>query len=156
MRSRARPAVSPSGEASGKRQGDGRRFQKKIMNSTYFSGEAAPASVQPADSKLPTEKEIALATHCANRQLATERVLELLRAKFPRQYELAEIVGRWIWLDLQAPRQPAAQLWRLGFHWNKRRSLWQHPCGEAAPFSVHFGDPRGKYGSRFAADLQPN
>jgi len=129
------------------------------MTTTNNKNEAsAPASVQKSSvSKTSSaEKAKAFAVHCANRQLKTEKVLELLRAKFPRQYELAEVVGRWIWLDCQAKRQQAATLWQMGFHWNKRRSLWQHPCGAFAPFSVHSGDPRSKYGSRFTADLHPN
>ena len=156
MRCRARRAVSRTSEASSKRQDDGQRFQKKVMKTTKSKSEAsAPANVRPSSVSKSTAKEIALAAHCANRQLATEKVLELLRSKFPRQYELAEIVGRWIWLDVPAKSRPAAKLWTLGFHWNKRRALWQHPCGAFAPFSVHTGDPRRKYGSRFAADIKP-
>jgi hypothetical protein len=154
MRFRARPAVSPTGEASGTRQGDGRRFQKKIMKSKNLLSEAAPASVCPADSKMKAVKSKALVTHCANRGLTTEKVLELLRTKFPRQYEFAEIVGRWIWLDASG-RNHAEALWKLGFHWNRRRAVWQHPCGAFAPFSSHSGDPRRRYGSRFASDSQP-
>lgn len=89
--------------------------------------------------------------HYANRQLTTEKVLELLREKFPRQWEFAEVVGRWIWLDSSAGSHAA--LWPLGFHWNRRRAVWQHPCGAFAPFAVHTGDPRSKYGSRPASKM---
>ena len=44
---------------------------------------------------------------------------------------------------------------RLGFHWNQRRCVWQHPCGACAPFAAHPQDPRSKYGSYYAADLKP-
>jgi hypothetical protein len=89
----------------------------------------------------------------ANRELKNEAVLNLLKTQLPQQYELAEIVGRWIWLDVPRNKYRAAvnTLWRLGFHWNQRRHVWQHPCGVFAPYTPHPGDPREKYGSHFAA-----
>ena len=128
MRCRARLAVSPISEASSKRQGDGQRFQKKAMNTTNLKNEAAaPANVRPSS----VSKTRAFAAHAANRELSLQKVLDLLKAQLPTQYELAEIVGRWIWLDFPARSHRAAAnaLWRLGFHWNQRRCLWQHPCG---------------------------
>jgi len=91
-----------------------------------------------------------------NRSLDTETLLIVLRAKTPRFFELAEVVGKWVWIQFQ--QQPAVELRRqlaeLGFHWNNARQTWQHPCGlyrhEALPF-----DPRQKYGSYFAADVMP-
>jgi hypothetical protein len=93
----------------------------------------------------------------ANRELPTQTVLDLLKAQLPRQYELAEIVGKWIWLEFPAASHRAATsvLMRLGFHWNQRRGVWQHPCKACAPFAAHPQDPRAKYGSYFAADLKP-
>jgi hypothetical protein len=152
MRSRARLAVSPISEASSKRQGDGQRFQKKAMTTTNFKNEAAaPASVRPSS----VSKTRAFAAHAANRELSTQTVLALLKAQLPTQYELAEIVGQWVWLDFPARTHRAAAnvLWRLGFHWNQRRCLWQHPCGACAPYNVHSGDPRQKFGSRSVATL---
>jgi len=89
--------------------------------------------------------------------LPTQNVLDFLRTRLPQQYELAEIVGKWIWLAFPATsnRAVASTLWRLGFHWNQRRCVWQHPCGACAPFAAHPRDPRTKYGSYFAADIQP-
>jgi hypothetical protein len=91
------------------------------------------------------------AQHNANRRLSTQTVLEYLRTKLPQHYELAEIVGSWIWIELSPARQEAIAtvLWDLGFHWNKRRQVWQHPCGMFEPFTPHPADPRSKYGSRF-------
>jgi hypothetical protein len=88
-----------------------------------------------------------------NRSLPTERILELLRRWMPRQYELAEIVGRWIWLTFPEPpdEQVRGQLSQFGFHWNNTRKCWQHPCGQFATEGSG-ADPRQKYGSRFAAD----
>ena len=89
-----------------------------------------------------------------NRSLDTETLLAVLRGSTPRFFELAEVVGRWVWIQF-ADRQPnevTRILAELGFHWNDARRAWQHPCGlyrhEAASF-----DPRKKYGSYFAADL---
>jgi hypothetical protein len=83
--------------------------------------------------------------------------LDYLRAQLPQQYELAEIVGRWIWLEFPkaSHRAAANTLWRLGFNWNQRRCVWQHPCGACAPYAAHPADPRIKYGSYFVADVKP-
>jgi hypothetical protein len=43
--------------------------------------------------------------------------------------------------------------WALGFHWNQRRGVWQHPCGSFNPFGIHPADPRAKYRSYFPADV---
>jgi hypothetical protein len=157
MRFRARLVVSPSSEASSQRQGDGQRFQKKAMKTTNQTIEAsAPANVRPAVAKSSIEQQRAFATHIAHRELPTLKVLELLKAQLPQQYELAEIVGRWIWLDfpVNSHRAAANTLWRLGFHWNQRRCLWQHPCGATAPYNIHSGDPRSRYGSRSATSFK--
>jgi hypothetical protein len=90
-----------------------------------------------------------------NRSLDTQTFLAVLRGRAPRFFELAEVVGKWVWI--QFGEQPATeirqQLAELGFHWNNARQSWQHPCGmfcdERAPF-----DPRKKYGSYFAADAK--
>ena len=87
-----------------------------------------------------------------NRQLPVQRVLEILRRWMPRQYELAEVVGKWIWITF--PDQPLervrAELSQLGFHWNNTRKCWQHPCGETLPRGQQ--EPREKYTSFFPAD----
>ena len=94
--------------------------------------------------------------HCANRRLSTDKVLNYLRTRLPQQYGLTEVVGKWVWLDVSPARKPglASLLWALGFHWNQRRGVWQHPCGSFNPFGIHPADPRAKYRSYFPADLQ--
>jgi hypothetical protein len=122
------------------------------MKTTNYQIEAtAPANVRPSS----VSKTRTFAAHNANRELPTQTVLDLLKAQLPKQFELAEIVGRWIWLDFPARTHRAAAntLWRLGFHWNQRRCLWQHPCGACAPYFVHSGDPRRKFGSQLAANF---
>jgi hypothetical protein len=124
------------------------------MKTTIQSIKAsAPANVRP--SSVPKTRQLAFVAHCANRQLATRTVLKLLRAQLPGQYELAEIVGKLIRLEFSAVSHRAAAntRWRLGFHWNQRRCVWQHPCGAGTPYNnIHSDDPRAKYSSRFAAE----
>jgi hypothetical protein len=142
----------PICEASSKRQGDGQRFQKKAMKTTNQKIEAsAPANVRPSSV---SKSNVA---HFANRGLSTESVLNFLRSKLPQQYALAEVVGKWVWLDASPARKPvmAKMLWALGFHWNQRRGVWQHPCGKFDPLGSHPTDPRAKYRSYFPADAQP-
>ncbi|HWV98521.1 MAG TPA: hypothetical protein VNZ64_02395 [Candidatus Acidoferrum sp.] len=87
-----------------------------------------------------------------NRHLPVDRVLAVLRRWMPHQYELAEVVGKWIWIAF--PEQPVervrADLSQLGFHWNNTRKCWQHPCGETLPRGQQ--EPREKYATYFPAD----
>lgn len=70
----------------------------------------------------------------ANRKLPTKRVLEVLKRWMPRQYRIATVVGDWIWISFfEVPiPQIRQELSQLGFHWNRKRQLWQHPCGKFA------------------------
>ena len=79
--------------------------------------------------------------------MPTPKVLSLLHQQLPAAYRLAEVVGKWIWVQFK--EQPAAeirqQLAQLGFHWNRERQAWQHPCGQ---FSLGSNaDPHEKYSS---------
>jgi hypothetical protein len=87
----------------------------------------------------------------ANRELPTDQVLDLLERRLRRAYELAEVVGRWVWVAFSEPQdqQTTAELSQLGFHWNSRRKVWQHPCGV---FKGEPVDPRSKYQSFHPAD----
>jgi hypothetical protein len=138
-------------------------FKKKAMKTTKSKKEAsAPANVRPSNSvsktgnegKQPEQKQKDFIKHCDNRKLSTETILDYLRTKLPKQYEVAEVVGRWIWLEASAKGGIAATLWLCGFHWNKRRGVWQHPCGEFGSGGSHPTDPRQKYRSHFPADLK--
>jgi hypothetical protein len=97
---------------------------------------------------------IDLAARRYNRGLPTERVLRLLQSKAPRFWEVAEVVGKWVWIRFEGkqPRQITAELAELGFHWNNRRQVWQHPCGQVMNRANY--DPRRRYGSYFPADRQ--
>lgn len=114
-----------------------------------------PRSAAAPNPHRPVAPAIDFARRRANRSLSTPQVLALLRTEAPRFYDLAEIVGSWVWIQF-ADKQPShitAALAELGFHWNPKRQSWQHPCGTVTTGSPQ--DPRAKYGSRHAADLQP-
>ena len=78
--------------------------------------------------------KIDLALRRANRALNTEKLLALLHSETPNFFQIAEVVGKWVWI--QFGEIPAAeirqQLAQLGFHWNNIRQSWQHPCGTIA------------------------
>jgi hypothetical protein len=97
--------------------------------------------------------KIDLALRRANRALNTEKLLALLCSETPRFFAVAEVVGKWVWIQFNAI--PAAeirqQLAQLGFHWNNSRQSWQHPCDTIADERADY-DPRRRYGSYFAAD----
>ena len=128
-------------------------IKKKLMKNKLSVEAAAPANAV----QLSPNKQTGFVRHCANRGLSTEKVLNYLRTHLPSQYELAEVVGKWIWLDVSPASQPhlAKVLWTLGFHWNHRRGVWQHPCGKFDPLGSHPSDPRSKYRSFYPADVLP-
>jgi hypothetical protein len=104
------------------------------------------------DDRLPIDFE----RRRANRQLPANKLVALLRAEAPRFFEVAEIVGKWVWIQFgeKQPREVTAVLAQLGFHWNNKRQLWQHPCGTYRDEASVY-DPRKKYRAYFAADQQP-
>jgi hypothetical protein len=131
-------------------------IKKKLMKNKISIEAAAPANASQLSSFKAT-KQTGFVRHCANRRLTTEKVLNYLRTQLPSQYELAEVVGKWVWLDVSPARKPglASVLWALGFHWNQRRGVWQHPCGRFDPLGSHPTDPRAKYRCYFPADILP-
>ena len=114
---------------------------------------AAQSAVAPApkpDHRLPIDAE----QRKKNRTLPTPTVLQRLQTSLPEAYRLAEVVGKWVWV--QFPECPCGthrqQLAQLGFHWNRQRQAWQHPCGQFSLSSP--GDPHEKYSSYHPADHQ--
>ena len=107
----------------------------------------------PGTDQTENRPRIDFAQREANRELPTQTLLALLQTEAPRFYELAQIVGKWIWIEFpdKQPPQITSQLAQFGFHWNSKRQVWQHPCGvpmtEASP-----DDPRQKYGTFFPSD----
>ena len=107
--------------------------------------------------QLGTENrlEIDFALRRANRALETENLLALLRIDAPRFFEIAEVVGKWVWVQFSDKQPPTitSLLAELGFQWNNHRQAWQHPCGTIRRERATF-DPRKRYRSYFAADMR--
>ena len=109
----------------------------------------APAAAKP-DHRLAIDR----VQRTKNRTLPTPTVLQRLQSTLPEVYRFAEVVGKWVWVSFN--EQPAAeirqQLAQLGFHWNRQRQAWQHPCGQFSLSSSY--DPHEKYSSYHPADQQ--
>jgi hypothetical protein len=130
-------------------------IKKKLMKNKKSKIEAsAPANaVQQSSKKTEARAQIDMARRYANRALNTDSLLSLLRNQAPNLFDVAEVVGKWVWVqfnDIPATKI-RRQLAELGFHWNNARQSWQHPCGQFRDKRVNY-DPRRKYGSYFAAD----
>ena len=124
------------------------------LSSTNTNTPAAPSAAAPAakpDNRLPIDAE----ARKKNRTLPITKVLELLKTSNPGLFTLAEVVGRWIWVAFRETPAPELrqQLAQLGFHWNRERQAWQHPCGAFRLRSQT--DPHEKYSSYFPADVRP-
>ena len=124
------------------------------MKNKFLIEASAPANaVQPSSKKTDSRPKINFARRNANRVLKTDALLALLRKETPSFFELAEVVGNWVWIQFAEKQPPTVTsvLAELGFHWNRKRQSWQHPCGMFRNLPAPF-DPRQKYGSYFAAD----
>jgi hypothetical protein len=123
---------------------------------TQTQNQKSVAQNRPEQLNTDKRGKINTARRQANRALNTDKLLALLRSETPKFFELAEVVGKWVWIqfDGKQPVTVTALLSELGFHWNNKRQSWQHPCGLFRDRSVNF-DPRQKYGSYFAADVMP-
>jgi hypothetical protein len=128
----------------------------RLPQESKQSQQPAPQAVGPTgtakpDNRLPIDAE----TRKKNRTLPTDKVLALLHTVNPDLFNLAEVVGKWIWVQFKD--QPAAtlrqQLAQLGFHWNRERQAWQHPCGAFRLRGA--GDPHDKYPTYYPGDQKP-
>jgi hypothetical protein len=104
--------VSAKGEASGIRRDTDGDHQKKLMKNILSVEAAAPANASQLSS-FSVKKHAGFVRHCANRRLLTDKVLNCLLTRLPQQYGLAEVVGKWVWLDVSPARKPglASLLW---------------------------------------------
>ena len=118
------------------------------QSNTNTEAQSAAAPAQKPDNRLPIDSE----ARKQNRTLPTPKVLNLLFKNLPDVYRTAEVVGGrpdsgWVWVQFK--EQPSAeirqQLAQLGFHWNRDRQAWQHPCGKFSLGSQQ--DPHEKYSS---------
>ena len=119
-------------------------IKNKNQSGLQSRPEQQQSTKQAASEQQSQIVRVDFAKRQANRELPTERVLELLKSALPIAFERAEIVGKWIWVAFtdKQPQSLTAQLSQLGFHWNNRRQVWQHPCGV---FKGEPVDPRSKY-----------
>ena len=78
----------------------------------------------------------------------------MLQKEAPRIFNLAEVVGKRVWVSFREkqPPQVTSVLADLGFHWNNKRQAWQHPCGAVMPGAEN--DPHQKYPTCFPADVK--
>ena len=122
---------------------------------TEVRTETETGSVGTGGTKTEARRpHISLERRRVNRALGTDALLAMLSNQAPRFFELAEVVGKWVWIhfDGKQPSEVTRVLAELGFHWNNRRQTWQHPCGSLTPRTER--DPRDKYGSYFPADAK--
>jgi hypothetical protein len=102
------------------------------------------------DNRLPIDTE----ARKKNRTLPTPKVLNLLLTGLPDVYRAAEVVGKWVWVTFK--EQPTAEirqkLAQFGFHWNRERQAWQHPCGQFRLASQN--DPHERYSSYYPARIR--
>ena len=117
------------------------RPEQQQSTATAAQPPAALSTETPEQSSIT---RVDFAKRAENRQLPTEKVLELLKRWLPVAFERAEVVGKWVWVAFteKQPQSITAELSQLGFHWNNRRQVWQHPCGV---FKGEPVDPRSKY-----------
>jgi len=109
---------------------------------------------RPEPFSISNRNRIDFIRRKANRSLDTDRLLAVLQSETPKFFNLAEVVGKWVWIEF-SEKQPArvtGLLAELGFHWNNARKAWQHPCGlfRDRASRIH---PRQKYGSYPARKL---
>lgn len=131
-------------------------IKKKLMQKKFKNEAAAPANAdQLSSNKTDSRAQINFTRRYVNRALNTETLLALLRRETPKFFELAEVVGKWVWIQFggKQPVTVTAVLSELGFHWNSKRQSWQHPCGKITNRANY--DPRKRYGSYFAASRKP-
>ena len=123
---------------------------------TKLTNQKSELQSRPEQLSTGNRPKINLELRRANRKLETEKLLALLRSETPDFFELAEVVGKWVWIQFSDKQPPTVTrvLAELGFHWNNTRQTWQHPCGTIPDERATY-DPRRRYGSYFAADQKP-
>ena len=90
-----------------------------VSRSAQLSSSSTPAQPEKKDSRLPIDTE----ARKKNRTLPTNKVLELLKTSNPGLFNLAEVVGKWVWVAFRETPAPELRqiLAQLGFHWNRER-----------------------------------
>ena len=129
---------------------------KTTIQNTNKKNQKSGTQSRPEQVSTGSRPEINFKRRYANRVLKTEKLLALLQRETPRFFELAEVVGKWVWIqfDQKQPSDVTRVLAELGFHWNRTRQSWQHPCGLFRDKAASY-DPRMIYRSYFPADQKP-
>jgi len=75
-----------------------------------------------------------------------KEVITKITASNPEILKGLYAVGDWLWLEFDSIPSEAVRnnIKALGFHWNRKRKLWQCSCGVYSRPSDD--DPRPKYG----------
>jgi len=135
-------------------KGSDMKAKRQIKQQINTPAPVAATPTPEAKAERPPLPQINFARRRANRELTTERVLSLLQREAPKFFEMAEVVGKWVWIQFKEkqPRQVTSVLAELGFHWNNKRAVWQHPCGALTAGTE--SDPREKYPTYFPADAR--
>jgi hypothetical protein len=76
------------------------------MKSTENKNEKDGLLTRSEQLGFESRPEIDFDLRRANRTLDTERLLLLLRTEAPRFFEIAEVVGKWVWIQF-SDKQPA-------------------------------------------------
>jgi hypothetical protein len=129
--------------------------KKKTMKTTTDQKTKTGLLSRPEPLSTANPRQIDFKRRRANRSLDTAKLLTLLESDAPMFHEAAEIVGKWVWIEFEdkQPVQITRTLAELGFHWNRLRQAWQHPCGIYRDRRA-MNDPRYRYGSYAATDPQ--
>ena len=129
--------------------------KKKTMKTTSEKKTKSGLKNRPEPFSTANQRQIDFRRRAANRSLETGKLLALLESETPKFFALAEVVGKWVWIQF-TDKQPVAVtriLAELGFHWNKALQSWQHPCGLYREQASRI-DPRQKYGCYLASTLK--
>jgi hypothetical protein len=124
------------------------------MKTYKIKNQNSEAQNRPEQSGSDSRPKIDLKRRFANRALNTEKLLALLRNEAPIFFAVAEVVGKWVWIQFDGKQSipVTSALSEYGFHWNNTRQAWQHPCGTIVDDRASY-DPRKRYGSYFAAKV---
>ena len=124
---------------------------------TKLKNQKSELQSRPEQLSTGDRPKINLELRRANRKLETEKLLALLRSETPNFFELAEVVGKWVWIQFSDKQPPtvtrvlAELLAFIGITPNRHGST----LAELIPDERATYDPRKRYGSYFAADQKP-
>lgn len=101
----------------------------------FQSQSSASGSPLASASAVQFTGQFSTALHQQHRSLELAQVLAMVRQHVGRQWWSTEVVGSWVWVYQSRSLSQAERstLFELGFHWNPRRQVWQHPCGVLTP-----------------------